>query len=127
VLLVEDDARSLRALSALLSEMGIRYMRNTSGALVVEQVRAARPCPDLVLLNIDLPDGDAFAIYRELRDDPALAHIPVIALADTQVVPDILAQIQRSRFAGTLHKPVSQPALEQALNAMYSRAAHASR
>jgi len=116
VFLVEDDARSLRALSALLDSMGIRYLRNTSGALVVEQIRAARPRPDFILLDVDLPDGDAFAIYQELLADPVLGQIPVIALADIQLLPEVLAQIERHRFAGTLHKPVSRPALQRLLD-----------
>jgi CheY-like chemotaxis protein len=123
VFLVEDDARSLRALSALLHSMGIRYTRNTTGALVVEQIRATRPRPDFILLNVDLPDGDAFAIYQEILADPVLGQIPVIALTDTQILPDILAQIQSHSFAGTLHKPVSQPVLERLLEAVSSRSA----
>ena len=120
IFLVEDDARSLRAISALLDSMNIRYRRNTSGAQVVEQIRAMRPLPDFILLNTDLPEGDAFAIYQDIQADARISQIPVIALTDADILPDLLTQIQRYRFAGTLTKPVSQPALRQLLDTVSS-------
>lgn len=116
IFLVEDDARSLRAISALLDSMNIRYRRNTSGAQVVEQIRAMHPLPDFILLNTDLPEGDAFAIYQDIQADARISQIPVIALTDANILPELLTQIQRHRFAGTLTKPVSQPALRQLLD-----------
>ncbi|HLV36261.1 MAG TPA: response regulator, partial [Spirillospora sp.] len=66
-LIVEDDAHHLLALSSLLSDFNITYKRNTTGANVLSQARRLQP--DFILLDLDLPDDDPFAIYEKLRAD----------------------------------------------------------
>lgn len=80
VLVVEDDARSLLSITRLLQSLGVRYKRNTTGAHVAEQVNLMRP--SLVLLNVDLPDGDPYEICDHIRHNPATADIPIVAMGD---------------------------------------------
>jgi CheY-like chemotaxis protein len=102
--IVEDDAHSLLAISSLLDELGIHYKRNTTGAGVVQQIGAMAPKPDFVLLDLDLPDGDAFAICATLTSEPG-SHIPIIALTD-RCTDDLKGRMQASGFAGLVHKPL---------------------
>ncbi|MBC7870214.1 MAG: response regulator [Chitinophagaceae bacterium] len=81
-LIIEDDAHSLIAISSLMKELGIRYKRNTTGANVAALINVMEPRPDFILLDTDLPDGDAFSICREIRNNPYTAHIPIIAISD---------------------------------------------
>ncbi len=104
-LVVEDDAHSLFAISSILRDLGISFKRNTTGANVLDQVRAMTPLPDFVLLDTDLPQGDTFAINRLIKTDPLLAHIPVIAIGDEQTL-DLLAQLRQAGFASFLSKPL---------------------
>lgn len=104
-LIVEDDAHSLMAISNMLSEMGIKFKRNTTGADVVQQALTMNPRPNFILLDLDLPQGDPFEICNMLRSDDDLANIPVIAIAD-QTVAYLLPQAEGGDFSACLPKPL---------------------
>lgn len=104
-LVVEDDALSLITISSMLKDLGISFRRNTTGAGVVDQASALRPT--FILLNTDLPEGDAIAICKSIRHDPCTRHIPVIAVAD-EFSPEFLRRIGKDGlFTGHLRKPLS--------------------
>jgi CheY-like chemotaxis protein len=109
-LVVEGDAICLRALSAALDALNVRYKRNASGQYVIEQVRAMTPPPDLILLDLDLPQGDALEIASALRADPAARLIPIILIADESAF-DSLPRSQQKWFAGFISKPISRQVL----------------
>ncbi len=104
-LVVEDDAHSLVAISSLLRDLGIRFKRNTTGANVPQQIDEMQPLPDFVLLNLDLASGEAFAIQRRIRSNPALRAIPVIALASDEDF-DLRGRIEQAGFAALVFKPL---------------------
>jgi two-component system, OmpR family, response regulator len=93
-LLVVDDEPNIRELlSASLRFAGFRVSSAASGAEAVSAV--ARDRPDLVVLDVMLPDMDGFAVVRRLRDDPGAAtrgaerdRIPVIFLTAKDGVDD---------------------------------------
>ena len=104
-LVVEDDAHSLVAITSILSELDIRFKRNTTGANVTEQMRAMNPPPDFVLLNIDLPNGSAFTINQTIQADQTVRNIPIIALGSVEAF-SLRQQAKRSGFAGFIPKPL---------------------
>ena len=78
VLIVEDEP-DIRALLAFhLEREGYQVARAASGADALRQVRAARP--DLVLLDLMLPEMDGLEVCRRLRQDPATAALPIVML-----------------------------------------------
>lgn len=79
-LIIEADAQTLRALSNLMTELGIQYKRNTSGQQVARQADVVKP--NLILLDVDLPEGDPFAICQALRQETALAGVPIVAIGE---------------------------------------------
>ncbi len=79
-LIIEADAQTLRALSNLMTELGIQYKRNTSGQHVARQADVVKP--NLILLDVDLPEGDPFAICQALRQETALAGVPIVAIGE---------------------------------------------
>ena len=105
-LIVEDDAHSLLTLGSLLDGVGIEYKRNTTGSSVLEQARRLQP--DVILLDLSLPDGDPFLILATLEQEAALRHIPVIAMVDEQLADDLLPTVHTADFAGVVTKPVEQ-------------------
>lgn len=111
---IEDDAHSLVAIGSLLDELGIAYKRNTTGANVARQLQEMRPWPDFILLNIDLPDGDAFAICRELRAFPCTQTIPIIAVAD-DFSPEMLKAVRAGGFDAYVLKPLPRRCFSQCL------------
>ena len=83
VLVVDDSAEDLQILNDLLSEAyNVRIAKNGEQAL---QAALQRPKPELILLDIMMPDLDGYEVCARLKVDPATADIPVIFLtAKTQ-------------------------------------------
>lgn len=78
VLVVDDDAQILRLLRAYLAQEGYEVLAAYDGEEALHVIRRERP--DLVLLDLMLPDRDGWDVTRTLRNDPELAHTPIIML-----------------------------------------------
>ena len=78
IALIEDDSDLFTLLKYNLEKEGFRFTGAQTGKGAVELCRQERP--DLVVLDIMLPDANGLEICRNLRADPDLAHIPVIFL-----------------------------------------------
>ena len=104
-LVVENDAHSLVAISSILRDLGVRFKRNTTGAKVIEQMRAMTPWPDFVLLDIDLPLHQALAINHHIHTDPLLRAIPVIAVGSV-IDFAVRQRLQNEGFATFVLKPL---------------------
>ena len=78
IALVEDDADLYALVKYNLEKEGFGVIGAQSGRGVVELCRRERP--DLILLDIMLPDSDGLDICKGIRQHPELAHIPVIFL-----------------------------------------------
>lgn len=78
VALIEDDADLYALLKYNLEKEGFTCVGLQTGRGVVELCR--REKPDLILLDIMLPDSDGFDICKSVRQHPELAHIPIIFL-----------------------------------------------
>ena len=84
LLIVDDKPQNLRLISDFLAEHGFDLMLARSGAQAIEKTRLATP--DLVLLDVRMPDMDGFEVCRRLKEDPGTANVPVIfmtAIDDT--------------------------------------------
>jgi twitching motility two-component system response regulator PilG len=78
ILIVEDEESLLKLESILLISKGFEVKGVANGRAALEAV--AEDKPDLVLLDIMLPEIDGFEVCRQLKSDPATRHIPVIML-----------------------------------------------
>ncbi len=76
ILIVDDEPCGRETLEALLLPLGHRLEFAGSGAQTLEQAGACQP--DLVLLDVMMPDMDGYEVCRRLRADPLLAEVPVI-------------------------------------------------
>ncbi|MBI4347815.1 MAG: response regulator transcription factor [Elusimicrobia bacterium] len=78
-ILAIDDDPIIRRL--LLQSMAAEGFECVEASTVAEGLAAAaRSKPDLVLLDVNLPDGDGISTCRRLKADPSLKHIPVLIL-----------------------------------------------
>jgi len=86
ILIVEDEPTLRDVFRRVLESSGYRISEAGTGA----EARAAvlADMPDLVMLDLGLPDVSGLDIAREIRNDPATAHIPVIALTGRAGVGD---------------------------------------
>ncbi len=79
ILLVDDNPTNLQVLFQALEGVGCKLLmaKNGNGALTI----AGTALPDLILLDIMMPDIDGYEVCRQLKADPATANIPVIFLS----------------------------------------------
>ena len=78
IVIIEDDSDLVALLRYNLLKEGFQCVDSQTGKGALELCRQARP--DLVLLDIMLPDCDGLEVCRKLRTDPDVSHIPVIFL-----------------------------------------------
>jgi len=79
VLIVEDNPASMLLTDAVLKRAGFLTLGATCADEVRERLRDYRP--DLILMDLQLPGVDGLTLTRELKSDPSLADIPVVALS----------------------------------------------
>ena len=78
ILVVDDDKEVVRLMRAYLEQAGYEVFVAYDGETAVHNLR--REKPDLLLLDLMLPDRDGWDITRLVRSDPTLANIPIIML-----------------------------------------------
>jgi two-component system cell cycle response regulator DivK len=78
ILVVEDDADNRRIVTKVLSVEGYTVVEAVDGNDALDKVRADRP--DLILMDLALPNMDGWEATRQIKADPNLRGIPVVAL-----------------------------------------------
>ena len=78
ILVVEDQEDNRRILRDLLGSVGYEILEAVTGDEGV--MLATTQCPDLILMDIQLPGIDGYEATRRIKADPALRHIPIIAV-----------------------------------------------
>src|SRR6266508_797937 len=81
ILVVDDTAQNRRLMEAVLTPLGHSVSSAASGPEALEMI-AADP-PDLVLLDVVMPEMDGYAVCRSLRENPDTQVLPVIMLTSS--------------------------------------------
>lgn len=92
LLIVEDDTDIVEMLSTFFKEEGYEVFSTAWGQDALELCR--KLVPDLVLLDIRLPDMDGFEICRQLHSSFRTSHIPIICLTDKRGQVDKIAGLE---------------------------------
>lgn len=79
ILAVDDNPNNLRLLISLLSEQGYEVRPATGGKRALAMV--SKEAPDLILLDINMPEMDGYEVCRQLKANPASAEIPVLFIS----------------------------------------------
>ncbi len=79
ILIVDDLPENVRLLSSLLSEQGYKVLSATDGHMALSIVQ--RECPDLILLDIMIPEMDGYQVCHSLKSVEKTRHIPIIFLS----------------------------------------------
>ena len=103
VLVVEDNERNMKLFRDVLESSGYRTLEATSGEHAVEMV--VEHCPDLVLMDIQLPGIDGVEALGRLRAEERAASVPVLALT-AQAMDGDRERFLAAGFDGYLSKPV---------------------
>ena len=84
-MLVEDDVDLARVIAAGFDRHGIRTIHVTSGGAAIEE--ASKMTPDLLILDIGLPDIDGYAVVDWLKDHDMLRSVPVVVYSASEPTP----------------------------------------
>ncbi len=104
ILIVEDNEKNMKLVRDILRHNGHATIEAVTGT---DGVRLALEAPpDLVLMDIQLPDIDGIEALRRMREAPALDAVPVVAVS-ASVMPDDHQKILRSGFDAFVTKPIN--------------------
>ena len=103
ILIVEDNEKNLKLLRDILQFKGYRTLEAGTAR---DGIRLAQDkAPDLVLMDIQLPDMNGAEALKQLRGDPRTSAIPVLAVS-ASVMPEEHNMILASGFDGFQSKPI---------------------
>jgi excisionase family DNA binding protein len=118
VLIVDDEQDFSEMLKDYLEIKGFAVEVAESG--FVAGLTVARFDPDIILMDIMMPDMDGFEVHRRLREDAATRHIPVVACTAYRD-PSLDARVARERFEGFVEKPLKMSSLVDLLQRTLDR------
>ena len=104
ILVVEDNEKNMKLFRDVLGATGYRTIEATTGGEAV--LLATERAPDLVLMDIQMPDVDGVEALRRLRADERTAAIPVLAVT-AQAMQGDREHFLAEGFDGYLSKPVN--------------------
>lgn len=108
ILYIEDNPQNMRLVRKMLRSGGYDMIEATDGQSGIE--KATSETPDLILMDINLPDIDGTEAAKRLKKSPDLADIPIIALTANAMHGD-REYITNSGCNGYLAKPVARSEL----------------
>jgi len=103
VVIIEDNERNMRLMRLLLRPQGYTLHEATSGQEALDLLRVI--VPDIILVDIQLPDIDGLEITRQLRQDPRFASTPIVALT-AYAMPGDRELFLRAGCSGYVAKPI---------------------
>lgn len=110
ILYVEDDYLNMELIRRMLTRWGYEMIESDSALDVIAIVE--KELPDLILMDMHLPEVSGIELVYELKARDDLKHIPIVALtADTL----IYKACKLAGCEGFLNKPVSQGALQRTI------------
>jgi two-component system, cell cycle response regulator DivK len=112
VLIVDDNAKNLKLAGDLLVVAGFRTLTAGSGEEAV--ALAAEQLPDVILMDLRLPDMDGTDAARLLARDARTASIPVVALTSV-ALEEASAWLADAGFAGYIEKPIDVESFPQSV------------
>ncbi|WP_052507255.1 response regulator [Desulfonatronovibrio magnus] len=109
ILIADDDPEYILIIEKILTSAGYRVLRAETGFECLELIPVKKP--DLVLLDVNLPDASGFDICMQVKADPDIADTHILFLSGVKTSPEDQAQGLRAGADGYLTKPVHKELL----------------
>jgi CheY-like chemotaxis protein len=104
ILLIEDNPQNRYLVSFILEASGYEVIQASDGREGIALAIQARP--DLILLDIQLPHMDGYAVARNLKSHAALAAVPIVAITSYAMVGD-RERVLAAGCTGYIEKPIN--------------------
>ena len=108
VLLVDDTEQNRYVLSRILARAGLEVEQCKTGKEALERVQS---CPDLVILDVKLPDLSGYEVCRRIKTDPVTRSIPVLQISASFVSNESKVQALEGGADGYLTHPIDATVL----------------
>lgn len=105
-LVVEDDASGLAILSVMLRRIGVRTVMERFARDAVDRAKKMTKV-DMIFLDLGLPDGDGYEVLAQIKQEPALREVPIIAVTARDASTE-MPKAQAAGFDGFLGKPLNR-------------------
>lgn len=119
VLIVEDNDLNMKLFNDLLEAHGYDTLKTKDGTQVLEIMRDQKP--DLVLMDIQLPEISGLEVTKMIKADEDLQHIPVIAVTAFAMKGDE-EKIREGGCEGYISKPISVMSFLETVNGFFTPA-----
>jgi two-component system cell cycle response regulator DivK len=104
ILIIEDNEKNMYMETFLLEYKGYKVYQAMNGMDGIEITK--REKPDLILLDIQLPKMDGYAIAKELRNNKEISNIPIVAVTSYAMTGD-REKVMQSGCDGYIEKPIN--------------------
>jgi len=104
ILIIDNDPMIRRLFGGVLANAGFEVLYSQDGNEGREIAR--RMQPDLILLDIRMPDTDGYVIARRLREEPKTSHIPVIFLTNEDISAEAEKAMKELWVKDYMHKSI---------------------
>lgn len=120
VLCIEDDAEMIDLIRLILQRRGYE-VQGANGGQEALQMLAQDPLPDVVLLDLMMPDMDGWEVYRHMKADERTAHIPVVVVTARAQNIDRVLGMEIAKVDDYITKPFSPQELLASLEKVLKR------
>lgn len=119
VVCVEDEQEMIDLIRLILGRRGFEVLGANGGVHGLELIKAEKP--DIVLLDLMMPEMDGWQVYQQLKADPATEHIPVVVVtAKAQNIDKVLG-LHIAKVDDYISKPFSLQELVDRVEAVLER------
>jgi two-component system alkaline phosphatase synthesis response regulator PhoP len=118
VLIVEDEPDAAELFAEMMRVSGFRVLKTSSSTPALNLIATERP--DIIILDIMMPEISGLDILRRMRQDPELATIPVIVVSAKSTPADIKIGLEAGAFT-YLTKPIGFLELKEAVERALGR------
>lgn len=105
VLVIEDDPNNLIVAMDFLQMLGVKYANSRASGWQGLKLAESLPQLDLILLDIQLPHEDGYAVFQHIRNNPKFRDTRVVAVT-ANVLPQDEARARAAGFDGFIGKPL---------------------
>ncbi len=123
ILCIEDEPEMIDLIRLILSRKGFQVQSASGGNEGLELIR--KELPDLILLDLMMPDMDGWEVYQQMKADEAIRDIPVIIVtAKAQSIDKVLG-LHIAKVDDYISKPFSPQELIASIEKVFQRKAEA--